>query len=835
MPINKDIIKELTDIVGDAHCKSDNAELYVYAFDGGIHRKKPDVVVQPQSTEQVQKIVRLANKHKVPLVPRGAGSGLCGMAVPIDGGIVVDMQGMNKIRDMRIQDLYVVIEPGVVCDIFNANLAPYKFFIPGPASSEVATLGGMISLNASGAKAVKYGATRDYVIGMEFVTPTGDIVRAGANTVKHSSGYQIEKLITGAEGTLGIITEANIRIIPKPEKIAGCVAAFDNLEKAGQAVADIIAKPLIPSQLEIMSRACIQAVNKATNMGLPETEGMLLIELDGAPEVIKRDIEIVGSICEKAGATSVEFTEDQKRITELWKARKQMIPSLSILKEEYATTMLADDMAVPPTQIPKAVAGIWEISEKYDIIIPPYGHAGDGNLHTKVLMMPADPEHWEQAQKAVTEVYDLVRKLGGTTSGEHGIGITKAQDFYKERTTMIPLMKTIKKAFDPNNIMNPHKIDQWTEGFVHELRYPTDPKRKLSGHLAKWENEMFTCTMCGYCKNVCPTFLSLLWDPPSSRGRVIMSYGMLEGELEPDDSVIKAIYQCTLCRDCNRRCPSKVKVPDIVRAARADLVEKGLAYDSHKAFIANIKKSGNIFADDEVMTPIQEGEIPVFIGCQFLARPNQTKMYLKLFQKLGIKPKVVKEICCGYPMEALGFVKDFEEHKKRFKELFPYDKAITLCPTCTVYLREAYGIDAKHAMQIIAEKLPRANVSKIGGKVTYHDPCDLSRGAKITKEPREIIEALGIELVEMKFKNNMSRCCGGGGGILVSDKPLSDVMSENRITEAVKTGVDTIVTACATCEQVLMNAATAYAEKHGNGNSKMKVMGLQQLIWRALR
>jgi len=832
MPINKDIIRQLQDIVGDTYCRTDNAELYVYAFDGGIHRKKPDVVVQPQNTQQVQKIVQLANKNKIPIVPRGAGSGLCGMAVPIDGGIVVDMQRMNKIAEIRIGDLFCVVQPGVVCDDFNAALAPYKYFIPSPASSEVATLGGMIALNSSGGKAVKYGATRDYVLGLEVITPTGDIVNVGTKTIKHSSGYQLEKLITGSEGTLGIITEANIRIAPKPEKIAACVASFDDLEKAGQAVADIIAKPLIPSQLEIMSEPCIKAVNKATNMGLPEVAGMLLIELDGPPDVVKRDVETVGDICQKAGAVNVEFTEDRKRITELWKARKQMIPSLSILKEEYATTMLADDMAVPVSQIPKAVAGIWEISEKYDIIIPPYGHAGDGNLHTKVLMMPADPEHWKQAQKAVKEVYDLIHSLGGTTTGEHGIGITKAPDFHRERKSMIPMMKSIKKALDPNNIMNPHKIDQWTDGFVHELRYPTNPKRKLSGHLAKWEEQMMMCTMCGYCKNVCPTFLNLLWDAPSSRGRVIMSYGMLEGEVEPDDSVVSALYQCTLCRDCNRRCPSKVEVPDIVRAARADLVEKGLAYDEHKAFIENIKKTGNIFADEEVMAPIQEGETPVFIGCQFLARPNKTKMYLKLFEKMGIKPKVMKEVCCGYPMEALGFVKDFEAHKKKFKELFPFKTAITLCPTCTVYLREAYGIDAKHAMQAIAERLPKVNMKKTSGKVTYHDPCDLSRGAKVTKEPREIIKQLGLELVEMKFNDNTSRCCGGGGGVLVSDKPLSDVMAEARIKEAVKTGVDTLVTACATCEQVLMNAATAYAEKTGNG--RIKVMGLQQMVWKAL-
>jgi glycolate oxidase len=831
MPVNKDMIKQLQDIVGGEYCRTNNAELYVYAFDGGIHRRKPDVVVQPQNKEQVQKIVVLANKNKIPLVPRGGGSGLCGMAVPIDGGVVVDMQRMNKIRDIRINDLYCVVQPGVVCDDFNAAISGKKFFIPGPASSEVATLGGMIALNASGGQAVKYGATRDYVMGLEVVTPTGEIVRTGANTIKHSSGYQLERLLVGSEGTLGIITEANIRIAPKPAKVAACVAAFDDLEKAGQCVANIIARPLIPAELEIMSEPCIKAVNKATNMGLPEVAGMLLIKLDGEPEVIKRDIATVADICKRTGAVTVDFTEDEKRITDLWKARKQMLPSLSLLKEEYTTTMLADDMAVPVSQIPKAVAGIWEISNKYDLIIPPYGHVGDGNIHTKVLMNAANPEHWKQAKSAVKEIYELIHSLGGTTTGEHGIGITKAADFRRERKTAIPMMKAIKEALDPNNIMNPHKLWQWEDDFLHELRYPTNPERKLEGHLAALEQEMMTCTMCGYCKNVCPTFVDLMWDPPSSRGRIVLSYGMLEKELEVDDSVVSALYQCTLCRDCNRRCPSKVKVPDIVRAARADLVEAGFAYDSHKAFIENIKETGNIFADTEVMAPLRDGETPVFVGCQFLARPNQTKMYLKLFEKLGIKPKVVKEVCCGYPMEALGFVKDFEAHQKKFKELFPFDNAITLCPTCTVYLNEAYKIKAKHAMQVIAEKLPGVQSKKLTGKVTYHDPCDLSRGAKIIREPREIIKQLGLELVEMKFRENTSRCCGGGGGILVSDNPLSSRIAANRIKEALKTEVDTVVTACATCEQVLKTAATAAADK---GDRKINVMGLQQMIWKAL-
>ncbi|MEW6685336.1 MAG: FAD-binding and (Fe-S)-binding domain-containing protein [Candidatus Edwardsbacteria bacterium] len=827
--MNKEIIERLKEIVSEENCRTSIAEIYAYAFDGGIHRKKPDVVVQPQNTAQVQKIVQLANKYKVPVVPRGAGSALCGHSVAIDGGIVVDMQRMNKIKEIRIGDMFVICEPGVVCDNFNAAIKPYKYFIPGPASSEVSTLGGMVAINASGEKAVKYGATRDYVLGLEVVLPTGEIAYTGTTTIKHSTGYQIERLMCGSEGTLGIITEINMKIVPLPPKIAGCIAAFDDLEKAGQCVANIIAKPLIPSQLEIMSAPCIKAVNKAAKMNLPEVEGILLIEVDGRLETIKQDVEILAQICKETGAVSMEFTEDEKRITEIWKARKQMIPSLSVLKEEYATTMLADDMAVPVSQIPKAVAGIWKISQKYDIIIPPYGHAGDGNLHTKVLMTPTEPKHWEQAKQAVAEIYQLIRDLGGTTTGEHGIAITKAEEFHKEKKTVVPAMKAIKKAMDPNNIMNPHKMIDWEEGFMHELRYPTDPKRKLEGHLAKWETEMMMCTLCGYCKNVCPTFLNIMWDPPSGRGRMILAYGILEKEIEIDSSVVKALYQCTMCRDCNRRCPSKVKVPEVVKAARADLVEKGFAYDSHKIIVENIKKTGNIFADTEVIFPVQEGEVPLFIGCQYLARPNQTKMYIKILEKLGIKPKVTKEVCCGYPMEALGFRKEFEEHKKKMQEIFPHKEAITLCPTCTAYFKEEYGINAKHVLQVILEKLPEA---KLGGKVTYHDPCDLSRGAKIIQEPRDILKKLGVELVEMPHSKDLSRCCGGGGGILISDQALSDKIAQERIKQAIATKADTLVTTCATCEQVLKNAATVAGQA---GAGSIIVKNIADLLWKAVR
>jgi glycolate dehydrogenase FAD-linked subunit len=467
-------IAAIREIVGDDRISTSKSEIYVYGFDSGMHRNIPDAVVRPANAEQISEILKLANIDNFAVIPRGAGTALCGHNTPIAGGVVMDLQSMNEIKEINPGDLLCVVQPGVVCDKLNTELAKCRFFIPGPASSEAATLGGMVAANASGAKALKYGATRDYVIGMQVVMPTGEIVRYGTRTLKNASGYQMEKLFVGMEGTLGVITEITLRLAPLPEKTAACAAGFKELVEAGQAVSDIIAAPIFPAQLEIMSEVCIKAVNKATGLGLPDCGGFLLIACDGHPASVKDEILKVKKICEKNGAFHIDYTEDPSRIAELWKGRKQMIPSLSALNPEFSTVMLADDMAVPISKVPDAVKGFIEIQDKYDIIIPPYGHAGDGNLHTKVLLNPENKDHWIQADKAVREIYDLVLELGGTVTGEHGVGISKAEYFKKERPDAIPFMRAIKRTFDPNNILNPYKIFDWEEGFLTHLRYPVD-------------------------------------------------------------------------------------------------------------------------------------------------------------------------------------------------------------------------------------------------------------------------------------------------------------------------------------------------------------------------
>ncbi len=464
--MEKEIIEKIEEIVSKDRIFTNKADLYSYGFDASIHHAMPSIVVKPKNAEEVEEIVKIANENCIPVIARGAGTALCGQAVPIYGGILLDMTGMNKIKEIRIEDLYCIVEAGVIYAKLNQALAKHGFFFPPtPGSGDVCTIGGMIAVNASGMRAIKYGATRDYVLGLEIVLPYGK-VKFGSNTLKNSSGYQVERLFVGSEGTLGIITEAILRIAPLPEKRAVILASFNDIVKAGKGVASIIANRILPSALEIMDKVCIQAVNKAMNIGLPDVEAILIIEVDGSKTEVKENMEKIVNILE-GKADKIEFTDDENRMIELWKGRKGVLPSLSRYGKDMISVSLADDMCLPISKIPYAIKKIQEIAKKYGIVIGTYGHAGDGNLHTKVLINPKDEKSWEKAEKAVDEVYRMVYKLGGIASGEHGIGITKAPWINGD----IETMEKIKKALDPNNIMNPGKMQQWKKGIIAYLRY----------------------------------------------------------------------------------------------------------------------------------------------------------------------------------------------------------------------------------------------------------------------------------------------------------------------------------------------------------------------------
>jgi len=471
-------LEALLAIVGENNMSTRAADLYTYGFDASIHHRSPEVIVRPRTTAEVSDVVKLARMEKVPIVARGAGTGLCGSAVPLMGGMVMDMTRMNTIKEVRVGDLYCVVEAGVVYDRLNERLAPFKFFFPtSPGSAEACTIGGMVANNASGMRAIKYGATRDYVLGLEVVLSDGSVMKVGTNTIKNSSGYQLERLFVGSEGTLGIITEVTLRIAPKPKRQCMIMAAFDSLEAAGTCVSELIATPVLPSATELMDRTCIQAVNKTVGSGLPDCEALCMIEVDGEPEVVEREMGMVTKVAERVGAISVEATCDPKTMARWTNARKSVMSALSRFGERFVSVSLADDMAVPISRIPAAVKAFQEIAARNDVVIGTYGHAADGNLHTKMLVDPMSEESWRHAEVAVGEIYDVVLKLGGTVTGEHGVGISKAPYFQMERASALGTMVAIKKALDPDNIFNPGKMQDWEGGIIRHLRYPcTDLK-----------------------------------------------------------------------------------------------------------------------------------------------------------------------------------------------------------------------------------------------------------------------------------------------------------------------------------------------------------------------
>ncbi len=467
------VIQSLRDVVGDEACSTRPADLYTYGFDASIYHRSPDMVIQPRSTEQVAEIMKIAQRHGLPVIPRGGGTGLCGSAVPIKGGLVLDMSRMDRIVDISVGDLCCVVEAGCVYQDLNDALTPHGFwFPPTPGSSDACQIGGMVACNASGMKAVKYGATRDYVLGLTFVTADGQIVRAGTRTLKDSSGYQLARLMVGSEGTLGVITEVTLKIAARPKDSAMVLAAFPDLESAGRCVAAIIAKPLIPSSLELMDRVSIDAVNKALGNPLPDCQALCLIEVDGEPEVVDKELKVVAEVARAEGADDVVPTRD-KALMGRWNAsRKAIMTSLAALRPGHSSVSLADDMVLPISQIPAAVAAYQEIADRNDVTVATYGHAADGNLHTKMLLDPCDADSWRRGEKAVDEIFAATLALGGSVTGEHGVGISKAPNFQRERESVIPVMVAIKKAMDPNNILNPGKLDQWEGSILRNLRYP---------------------------------------------------------------------------------------------------------------------------------------------------------------------------------------------------------------------------------------------------------------------------------------------------------------------------------------------------------------------------
>ena len=431
-------------------------DLICYGFDASGVETAPSAVVWPQDVSDVVKIMSFAYSNNIAVIPRGAGSGMTGGSVPSRGSIVLSLEKMNRILEIDKDNLFVLVEPGVINGKLQRELERHKlFFPPDPTSMNFCTIGGNVAENAGGPRAFKYGVTRDYVMGLEAVLPDGRVINTGVKTAKGVVGYDLTRLLTGSEGTLAVITKIRLKVIPLSEETITLLVLFKEAGQAGEAVRNIVAEGIIPMTLEFLDSEAVKAVENYKPVGLPEDAAeMLLIEIDGQPQAIQADAEKVSDICAKLNGEII-MAENELARARLWEARRAVSPALYHLNP----SKINEDIVVPRNKISEMLKYLRKMSDETGIKIVNFGHAGDGNIHVNLMVDSTKKEEYEKAQKLVKKIFSKTLELGGTISGEHGIGLTKIDYISMEiPPDELALMKKIKNVFDPKNILNPGKI-----------------------------------------------------------------------------------------------------------------------------------------------------------------------------------------------------------------------------------------------------------------------------------------------------------------------------------------------------------------------------------------
>ncbi len=452
------MIEKLQAALGPSKVLTSIEDRIAYSYDGTFAQSLPDVVVLPESTEEVAAVVRVAAEQRTPIVPRGMGSGLAAASVPVSGGIALSLTRMNRILELDEENRTVRVEAGIVtADLQEAVEKRGLFYPPDPSSNRHSTIGGNIACDAGGPRCLKYGVTGDYVLGLTVVLPDGRVLVTGGKPIKNVVGYDLTALFVGSEGTLGIITEALLRLVAKPRCVRTARAEFPSLDDASRTVTAILSAGIVPATLELMDETAIACIEAGLHLGLPlDVEAMLIIEADGSDEeAVLREIEAVARICREQGARQVSVACDEQERAALWKARRSVSPSLA----RKAPNKLGEDITVPRSAIPEAIRRIKAISARHGLPIVVFGHAGDGNLHPNILFDRRDAAQWAKVEVMAGEIFDVALELGGTLSGEHGVGVLKRP--YIERALgpiSIDMQRRIKQALDPLNIMNPGKV-----------------------------------------------------------------------------------------------------------------------------------------------------------------------------------------------------------------------------------------------------------------------------------------------------------------------------------------------------------------------------------------
>jgi glycolate oxidase subunit GlcD len=860
-------LQPIIDLLGTENVLTSRSECVAYSRDMSVHQAVPDLVVFVNNTQQVSEVMKIASKFKVPIVARGAGSSVTGAALASKGGIVINMRRMNNIKQINLEDGYVVVEPGVVCATLNKTVMPSHFFPPDPGSAPIATIGGMASTNASGVRAVKYGTTRDYIMGMEVVLADGTILRTGTKAPKSSSGYDLTRLFCTSEGTLGVITELTVRILPKPEFSAFGQLHFKTAAEAGACVRQLFAEGVPISTCEILDGCCIDAVKKSMGLNIAdEVNCLLFMELDGEESSVNKAVGYISKVMKEHGGLMNDWASDPAKREAIWSARHGLVASLNRLNPGRKQVPLMEDFGVPMSKIPETIADIQAIGKKYGMEIATFGHIGDGNLHPVLIIDPYSEEEWQKVHDIANEFVELTLKYEGTLTAEHGIGMAKSPLISREIGDVgVKVMQAIKDALDPNDILNPGKLGlKGSPKDIFEQR-SFDNLVGNSGCNANTfsidvDNEILACSQCGFCSMNCPTYANTGNEALSARGRHNLSFGMLTGTEAISEEMAKKMYQCTMCDNCTALCPAGVKTSTVVQATRQKLYEQGLAPQEFNVAFKSMIENGNPFMElpekrtdnlSDLPDITAETEVIYWPGC--VSSYQELKVapsVIKILNNAGIKWATLKEKegCCGYLSYVAGATDVLKTLIEKNTSIFGEIKGktiITSCPGCLKAFRDIYPkyshmkLEAYHTVEYFEKLIVEGKLSFIAdGKpmtVTYHDPCDLGRHLGVYEPPRNILNAIpAVELIEFSNNRQRAKCCGSGGGLKAHDLDLSGKLGDSRIQEAGELGVDTIVSACASCKQSLTHAS-ARLKKNKLVDKKIKVVDLMEIMANNIR
>jgi glycolate oxidase subunit GlcD len=863
--VDSSTIKGLQEIVGKDNVRTDEVELMSYSRDMSVHVGIPEAIVFADSTDQVSKIMALADKHKIPVTPRGSGTSVTGAALAPKGGIVLDLSKMNKIREINREDGYVVVEPGVILNNLNAALAPTHFYPPDPSSGPLASVGGTVATNASGERAVKYGGTKDWIMGLEVVLADGRVLKTGTTVPKSSSGFDLTHIFIGSEGTLGVVTEITARILPKPEYVAFATIRFRNLEDAGNTVSEVLTEGIPLSKCEVLDSVSLGVVKEVMGLEIPDEVGcMLFIEVDGQKALVQQQLEQINEIASKHNQIGMESTDDAQEMAKIWAARSGLVAALSKVARGERLIPLVEDFGVRVSKIPDVIKEVQRVGEKHGFRIASFGHVGDGNIHAVLLLDARKPEHWQKAKEIAKDFIDVTLKLGGTLTAEHGTGMAKSPFMVEELGVGEDVMRSIKQAVDPNGILNPGKmgLDDIVKDIYDHFAFTDllEKPEQVESYGTDVDNEILACIQCGFCRLGCPVFAENALESRNARGHVILAYNLMTGAVEPSEELAASFYQCTTCLNCKAVCPAGVEVAEIVGAARERLFEAGYLPPVFAPMVESLRAEGNPFGEtakkrtetypsgyEEKTKALEEVDVLLYLGCT----GSYQDLYIvpsvmELMDKVGMRYAILgeEENCCGYVAHLIGdddtFQACMEKNVETFSKLNP-KMIVTTCAGCVRTLRDLYSehsdfdVPVLHSVEYMDQLISEGKL-KPGGefpmKVIYHDPCDIGRHMGIYEPPRNVLKAVpGLELLEFNLNRALAKCCGGGGGLKGYDGELSSTLAEKRVAQAMDMGAEVIVSACPTCKSNLKLAA---AKLQRERKQRMKVMDVTEVIAEAL-